>query len=98
EEVVGVWVGVMQPRYTLAAVPSAIVVGAGVFGASVAHRLAGAGWEVTLVDAEAPGNERATSGGESRLMRCVHGPDAWHTRSARRAQQLWRELEAETGT
>ena len=88
----------MQPRYTLAAVPSAIVVGAGVFGASVAHRLAGAGWEVTLVDAETPGHERSTSGDESRLMRSGHGTDVWHTRSALRARTLWRELEAETGT
>jgi sarcosine oxidase len=78
-------------------VPSAIVVGAGVFGASVAHRLAGAGWEVTLIDADRPGHARATSGDESRLMRCGHGVDAWHTRSARHARGLWRELEAETG-
>jgi glycine/D-amino acid oxidase-like deaminating enzyme len=95
---VRVSVVVMQPRYTLAAVPSAIVVGAGVFGASVAHRLAGAGWEVTLVDAETPGHERSTSGDESRLMRSGHGTDVWHTRSALRARTLWRELEAETGT
>jgi glycine/D-amino acid oxidase-like deaminating enzyme len=78
-------------------VPSAIVVGAGVFGSAVAHRLAGAGWEVTLVDAEEPGHERATSTDESRLLRACHGADEWHTRSARRARELWRELEAETG-
>jgi sarcosine oxidase len=89
---------VMRPRYTLAGVPSAIVVGAGVFGSSVAHRLAGAGWEVTLVDAERPGHDRATSSDESRLMRAAHGPDAWHTRSARRARELWKEIEAETQT
>jgi sarcosine oxidase len=88
----------MKPRYTLGAVPSAIVVGAGVFGSSVAHRLAVAGWEVTLVDLATPGHERATSGDESRLMRAAHGPDAWHTRSARRARALWREIEDETGT
>ena len=29
---------------------SAIVVGAGVFGASIAHRLAGEGWDGTLVE------------------------------------------------
>jgi glycine/D-amino acid oxidase-like deaminating enzyme len=97
EETVRVSVVAMQPRYTLGAVPSAIVVGAGVFGSSVAHRLAGAGWDVTLVDAEAPGHERSTSGDESRLLRAAHGADAWHTRSARRARTLWRELEAETG-
>ena len=77
--------------------PSAIVIGAGVFGASLAHRLAGEGWDVLLVDREEPGHPRAESAGESRLIRCSHGPDRWYTRSARRACELWRELEEETG-
>ena len=37
------------------AMPSAIVIGAGVFGASLADRLAGEGWEVTLVERSEPG-------------------------------------------
>jgi sarcosine oxidase len=72
--------------------PSAIVIGAGVFGASVADRLAREGWEVTLVDRFEPGHPRAESGGETRLIRCCHGPDEYYTRSARRATELWREL------
>ena len=72
--------------------PSAIVIGAGVFGASLADRLARDGWELTLVDRDEPGHPRAESGGETRLMRCSHGPDAFYTRSARRALELWREL------
>jgi glycine/D-amino acid oxidase-like deaminating enzyme len=78
-------------------VPSAVVVGAGVFGASLAHRLAGSGWQVTLVEQYAPGHVRAASGGESRLIRFSHGPAAWYTRSARRALDLWLELERESG-
>jgi glycine/D-amino acid oxidase-like deaminating enzyme len=78
-------------------VPSAIVAGAGVFGASLAHRLAGEGWDVVLVDREEPGTPRAESAGESRLLRYAHGVDAWYARSARRARELWRELEEETG-
>jgi sarcosine oxidase len=78
-------------------VPSAIVVGAGVFGSAVAHRLAGAGWEVTLVDADRPGHEKATSSDETRLLRSAHGADEWHVDLVRRARDLWRELEAETG-
>ena len=78
--------------------PAAIVVGAGVFGAALADRLAGERWDVTLVDRYAPGHERAESGGESRLMRFSHGSDAWYTRSAWRARELWRELERDTGT
>jgi sarcosine oxidase len=75
-------------------VPSAIVIGAGVFGASLADRLARDGWEVSLVDRLEPGHPRSESGGETRLMRCSHGPDAFYTRSARRAWDLWRELGA----
>ena len=76
---------------------SAVIVGAGCFGASLAWWLARDGREVTLVDQFEPGDPRATSGGESRLIRCGHGPDAGYTASARRARTLWRELEAECG-
>jgi glycine/D-amino acid oxidase-like deaminating enzyme len=77
--------------------PSTVIVGAGTFGASLAWWLARAGDEVTLVDQFEPGDPRATSGGESRLIRSGHGPDAGYTASARRARTLWRELEAECG-
>ena len=76
--------------------PSAIVVGAGVFGASLAHRLALRGWEVTLVDRHSPGHVLAASGGESRILRFSHGEERWYARSALRARELWRELEAAT--
>jgi sarcosine oxidase len=76
---------------------SAIVVGAGVFGAAIADRLAGEGFEVTLVDRVEPGHAGAESGGESRLIRFAHGPDALYTRSAWRARTLWGELEADLG-
>jgi sarcosine oxidase len=68
-----------------------------VFGASLAHRLAGSGWDVTLVEQYSPGHVRAASGGENRLIRFSHGPDEWYTRSALRALELWRELEQEAG-
>jgi sarcosine oxidase len=76
---------------------SAVVVGAGIFGASLALRLARDGWDVTLYERHEPGHLRAASGGESRLIRYGHGSDGWYTRSAWRARELWRELEAETG-
>jgi glycine/D-amino acid oxidase-like deaminating enzyme len=76
---------------------SASIVGAGIFGASLAYRLARDGWDVTLYERHAPGHPGAASGGESRLIRYSHGPDAWYARSAWRARDLWRELEAETG-
>jgi sarcosine oxidase len=72
--------------------PRAIVIGAGVFGASAVDRLARDGWEITLVDCLEPGHPRSESGGETRLIRCSHGPDAFYTGSARRSLDLWREL------
>ncbi len=76
---------------------SAIVVGAGIFGASLARELAERAWSVTLVDRYPPGHVRAASGGETRLIRSAHGGDAWYVRSARRAWQRWLQLEEETG-
>jgi sarcosine oxidase len=73
--------------------PSVIVCGAGVFGAATARHLAREGWDVTLVEPVAAGHVRAGSGGESRLIRCSHGADEWHTRSAHRALDLWREVD-----
>src|SRR4051794_41675365 len=72
-----------------------VIVGAGTFGASLAWRLARAGETVTLVDQFEPGDRRASSGGETRLLRCSHGPEGDYTAMARRAAALWRELEAE---
>jgi sarcosine oxidase len=74
--------------------PSAIVVGAGVFGASLAHELAGRDWDVSLLDPFEPGHARATSGDDGRFLRYVHrdDPEDWYTRSALRARDLWNEL------
>ena len=74
-----------------------VIVGAGSFGASLAWALARTGDDVTLVDQFEPGDTRASSGGETRLLRCCHGTDADYTASARRARSLWRELEQESG-
>ena len=77
---------------------SATIVGAGTFGASLAWQLARSDVAVTLIDQFEPGDPRATSGGESRLVRCCHGDSSAYTASARRAWALWHELEEETGT
>ena len=65
---------------------SALVVGAGVFGAALADRLVAEGWEVTLVDRFEPGDPRSESGGETRLLRFAHGADAFYSASAWRAR------------
>jgi glycine/D-amino acid oxidase-like deaminating enzyme len=71
------------------------VIGAGVFGVWTAHQLNRAGASVLLLDAYGPGNSRASSGGESRIMRLGYGPDEIYTRSAQRSLQLWQELFAQ---
>jgi sarcosine oxidase len=68
------------------------VVGAGVFGAWTAYQLRRAGAEVVLVDAYGPGNSRASSGGESRMIRLGYGPDQVYTRMAQRSLALWQQL------
>jgi glycine/D-amino acid oxidase-like deaminating enzyme len=73
-----------------------VIVGAGAFGASLAWRLARGGERVTLIDQFEPGNERASSGGETRLIRCSYGSDGYYAAMARRARALWRELEQES--
>src|SRR5207247_2992019 len=50
------------------------VVGAGAFGGWTALHLRRRGARVTLVDAWGPGNSRASSGGETRVIRATYGP------------------------
>jgi monomeric sarcosine oxidase len=72
------------------------VIGAGVFGAWTAHYLLRAGHKVVLVDEYGPANSRASSGGESRIIRCAYGPDEVYTRMAKRSLGLWSDFFAET--
>jgi len=68
------------------------VVGAGVFGAWTAYQLSLNGAAVLLLDAYGPGNSRASSGGESRIIRLGYGPDEIYSRSAQRSFVLWQQL------
>lgn len=71
-----------------------VVVGAGAFGGWTALHLLRRGAQVTLVDAWGPGNSRASSGGETRIIRGTYGPDGIYTHLAARALQLWQENES----
>ncbi|MGD0569809.1 MAG: FAD-dependent oxidoreductase [Candidatus Sulfotelmatobacter sp.] len=73
--------------------PHIAVVGAGAFGGWTALRLLERGSRVTLLDAWGPGNSRASSGGETRIMRGTYGPDQPYTELAARALKLWTEYE-----
>ena len=68
------------------------VIGAGVFGAWTAYKLRQDGASVLLLDAYGPGNSRASSGGESRMIRMGYGPDEIYSRMAQRSLVLWQEL------
>ena len=70
-----------------------VVVGAGAFGGWSALALRRAGMRVTLVDAWGAGNTRASSGGETRVIRAVYNGVALYTEMAARAMVLWREAE-----
>jgi glycine/D-amino acid oxidase-like deaminating enzyme len=69
-----------------------LVVGAGVFGAWTALHLRRTGRKVVLIDIYGAGNNRSSSGGESRIIRMGYGSDEIYTRSAMRSLELWKEL------
>jgi sarcosine oxidase len=69
------------------------VIGAGAFGGWTALHLLERGARVTLLDAWGPGNSRASSGGETRIMRCTYGPEQPYTALAARALKLWPKYE-----
>jgi sarcosine oxidase len=73
------------------------VIGAGVFGAWIAYQLQRSGASVILIDTFGAGNSRASSGGESRVIRMGYGPDEIYTRSALNALRQWQDFFAETG-
>ena len=68
------------------------VIGAGVFGAWTAYQLRLAGASVLLIDAYGPGNSRASSGGESRMIRLGYGPDEIYSRYSQRSLVRWQQL------
>ena len=69
------------------------MIGACAFGGWTALCLSRRGAQVTLLDAWGPGNSRASSGGETRIMRGTYGSNQPYTRMAARAAQLWEEHE-----
>ncbi|MGB8916911.1 MAG: FAD-dependent oxidoreductase [Candidatus Sulfotelmatobacter sp.] len=73
--------------------PHIAVIGAGAFGGWTALHLLERGVRVTLLDAWGPGNSRASSGGETRIMRATYGPDQPYTKFAARALKLWQKYE-----
>src|SRR5579863_1527281 len=72
------------------------VIGAGCFGTWTAHQLLRAGHKVLLLDAYGPAHSRASSGGESRVIRMGYGADELYTRWSRRSLEAWKQLAERT--
>ena len=81
----------------MAPAPDVVVIGAGAFGAWTAWHLRAAGHRVTLVDAFGAGHSRASSGGESRIIRRGYGDRVLYSRWARESLSQWKALAADSG-
>ncbi|MGC1593948.1 MAG: FAD-dependent oxidoreductase, partial [Candidatus Acidiferrales bacterium] len=75
--------------------PDIAVIGSGVFGAWTSYFLQKSGAQVALFDAYGPANSRASSGGESRIIRMGYGSDDIYTHWSLRALPLWKQIFAE---
>jgi sarcosine oxidase len=69
-----------------------VVIGAGVFGAWIAWHLLRAGQRVLMVDQYGPASARASSGGETRVIRMAYGPDEIYTRMSKQSLASWKDF------
>jgi sarcosine oxidase len=74
-----------------------IVVGAGVFGSWTAWHLAKRKLKVLVLDAYGAAHARASSGGETRIIRMSYATDEIYTRWSQRSLIQWKELSAACG-
>ena len=72
-----------------------VVIGAGVFGAWTAWHLAKRRQRVLLVEMYGPAHSRASSGGETRIIRMSYGPDEIYTRWSKESLAHWKALFAD---
>lgn len=74
-----------------------IVIGLGAMGAATVYQLAKAGVDVVGIDRYHPPHTLGSSHGDTRITRLSVGEGAQYVPIVKRAQQLWRELEALSG-
>ncbi len=75
----------------------AIVAGVGAVGSATLDQLARRGARVLGLDRFHPPHDRGSSHGDTRITRLALGEGAEYAQFARRAHEIWRELEASTG-
>ena len=73
------------------------VIGAGVFGTWTAWHLAQRKQKVLVLDAYGAAHARASSGGETRIIRMSYAKDEIYTRWSQRSLAQWKELAAFCG-
>ncbi|MCU7550117.1 FAD-dependent oxidoreductase [Chitinophagaceae bacterium LB-8] len=78
--------------------PKVTVIGAGAFGGWIALHLLRSGVKVTLLDAWGPGNSRASSGGDTRVIRGAYAGDQDYIEWVARSFTLWKEAEQQWQT
>ena len=76
--------------------PHIAVIGAGAFGGWTALHLLKRGARVTCLDAWGPGNSRASSGGETRVIRHCYSSGRY-VRMAQRSVELWKQASENWG-
>ncbi len=74
-----------------------VVIGAGVFGSWTAWHLAKRRLKVLVLDAYGPAHARASSGGETRIIRMSYAADEIYTRWSQRSLMQWKDLSAQCG-
>lgn len=90
------WSAAPSAKWGDSLAPEVVVIGAGTFGIWTAYHLNRLGAKVTVLDAFGPGNSRASSGGETRLIQ-VDNDNPVYIRSAIRAFEWWKTMEEESG-
>lgn len=74
-----------------------IVVGAGSMGMAAGYYLSLTGKKVLLLDSHNPPHDKGSHHGETRIIRHAYGEGEEYVPLALKAQELWYELERETG-
>ena len=77
---------------------NAIVVGLGAMGSATLYHLAQRGWRVLGLEQFAPGHDRGSSHGDSRIIRETYFENPLYVPLVQRAHALWRELEERNGS
>jgi sarcosine oxidase len=75
-----------------------IVIGLGAMGSAACYQLAKFGANVLGIDRYSPPHTLGSTHGDTRITRLAIGEGEWFVPFALRSHEIWRELEAETGT